>query len=134
MKTIKEIANLSYDKSEENKEYSLTKWYNDLLDKIPDDISVEDVGLMLRQNVAVELGVNKAIEMIEENPVVGEKYEGEIVSALASLDEIPDGVKNKIRVLIPYIISYADNYDWELNDFKKEFLQDVKILQGKVGL
>ncbi|MCZ9233573.1 contact-dependent growth inhibition system immunity protein [Escherichia albertii] len=63
----------------------LINWYNSLLDKTPDELDENDIAKMLRQNILPELAVQKAIEMIEINLMVGYLYDGELLLVLSNL-------------------------------------------------
>ncbi|EEX2506385.1 TPA: hypothetical protein KHU67_003618, partial [Escherichia coli] len=60
-------------------------WYNSLLDKTPDELDENDIAKMLRQNILPALAVQKAIEMIEINLMVGYLYNGELLLVLSNL-------------------------------------------------
>ncbi|HAL7937358.1 TPA: contact-dependent growth inhibition system immunity protein, partial [Escherichia coli] len=63
----------------------LINWYNSLLDKTPDELDENDIAKMLRQNILPALAVQKAIEMIEINLMVGYLYNGELLLVLSNL-------------------------------------------------
>ncbi|EGO9229944.1 hypothetical protein DVV75_003852, partial [Escherichia coli] len=63
----------------------LINWYNSLLDKTPDELDENDIAKMLRQNLLPALAVQKAIEMIEINLMVGYLYDGELLLVLSNL-------------------------------------------------
>ncbi|EJK3058355.1 hypothetical protein ABCU44_003253, partial [Escherichia albertii] len=56
-----------------------------LLDKTPDELDENDIAKMLRQNILPALAVQKAIEMIEINLMVGYLYDGELLLVLSNL-------------------------------------------------
>lgn len=81
--TLKKIYYLEYDSSAFRS--GLINWYNSLLDKSPDDLDENDIAKMLRQDILPALAVQKAIEMIGINLMVGYLYDGELLLALSNL-------------------------------------------------
>lgn len=61
--------------------YSLQKWYNDLLEKDEDELSVNDICIMLRQSIFVDLASKKGIALLINNPFVGSTIIGELLTA-----------------------------------------------------
>lgn len=55
------------------------------MDKAPDELDENDIAKMLRQNILPALAVQKAIEMIEINLMVGYLYYGELLLVLSNL-------------------------------------------------
>lgn len=81
--TLKQIYHLQYDSFAFKS--GLINWYNSLLDKTPDELDENDIAKMLRQNILPALAVQKAIEMIEINLMVGYLYNGELLLVLSNL-------------------------------------------------
>lgn len=81
--TLKQIYHLQYDSFAFKS--GLINWYNSLLDKTPDELDENDIAKMLRQNILPALAVQKAIEMIEINLMVGYLYDGELLLVLSNL-------------------------------------------------
>ncbi|WOO52530.1 contact-dependent growth inhibition system immunity protein [Escherichia coli] len=81
--TLKQIYQLQYDSFAFKS--GLINWYNSLLDKTPDELDENDIAKMLRQNILPALAVQKAIEMIEINLMVGYLYNGELLLVLSNL-------------------------------------------------
>ncbi|MGN1146658.1 MAG: contact-dependent growth inhibition system immunity protein [Acetatifactor sp.] len=69
--------------------YPLQKWYNQLIDKTPSEITVADVLRMMRQKQLINLAMSKAIKFLQDDVFIGETYDGEedefkkIVSVIA---------------------------------------------------
>ena len=81
--TLKQIYHQQYDSFAFKS--GLINWYNSLLDKTPDELDENDIAKMLRQNILPALAVQKAIEMIEINLMVGYLYNGELLLVLSNL-------------------------------------------------
>ncbi len=67
---IKEIYNCVNIISDEEL-YPLQKWYNQLINKSINEITIVDVLKMFRQKIFSELAMLKAIEFLEENVFIG---------------------------------------------------------------
>lgn len=78
--TIKKVLNLEFDSSEDNS--GLVLWYNKLLTKTVDELTEMDIARMIRQNIAVEFAIGRAIQFLEEQEVLDELYEGELLEAI----------------------------------------------------
>ncbi|HEB1317257.1 TPA: hypothetical protein RY405_000047 [Escherichia albertii] len=81
--TLKQIYHLQHDSFAFKS--GLINWYNSLLDKTQDELDENDIAKMLRQNILPALAVQKAIEMIEINLMVGYLYDGELLLVLSNL-------------------------------------------------
>ena len=93
IKTIKEIYNCEYF-SKDNEQYSIPAWHNKVIDKKITELSVFDVARMLRQKVFIEVGVNRAIAFLYEDPFAGDIFIGELLKLILSCE---------YKYLIPYI-------------------------------
>ena len=80
MNTLKELYGLSYDTS--GFDSGLTNWYNSLIDRSYDKITISDVGIMIRQDVLKEVAIKKAVELFIDNPYCGEYIDGELIELL----------------------------------------------------
>ena len=64
----------------------LETWYNALLEKRPDELTMADVLRMLRQNELVDLATAKAISFLRDDPFCGSFYDGELLLRLSQLE------------------------------------------------
>lgn len=97
-KKIKELYGCEYITSDK-KLHPLQNWYNQLIDKSIDDITVADVLRMLRQAVFPQLAMRKAIEFLKKDSYIGELYEGQLLEKISEIDaswlvEYSDDLKN----------------------------------------
>lgn len=119
MKTkIKEIYNL---KELSNAEDTLVLWYNKLLNKNVEEITVFDIGRMIRQKVLVELALEKAINVLIENPFAGESN-GDVLEHVLLLDEtMLSSYKNEIKKIIKKAEVNANSVAWWYPEEKDEY-------------
>lgn len=101
---IKEIYSIS-----DNFELSdnLDKKYYSILNKEKNELNVSDVYFMLRQSILPDLARERNIELLLNNPLAGEMYEGQL-----------------LEILIEDIKSYSEQRDEFLN-FKNQFSEKV---------
>lgn len=88
----------------EDQEYPLPAWYREVRHRPLSDLGIEDIGKACRQNVHVDYVVPLAINVLNDNPIAGEMYDGELLVALA---DIPSQfwidrmeMSRKVRVII----------------------------------
>lgn len=110
--SLKNLYGLDYDKS--NYKSSLIDWYNRLIDKSVDELSVADVSRMIRQNILREVAIDRAIELFLIDPFDGEMQDGDLLALLVSCGV--EVVKNKkTEPLITTILKLSNeisDFDW----------------------
>lgn len=132
-KKIKDIWGCSYIESE-TELYPLQKWYNHLIDKKVSEIEVSDVLRMIRQNVFIDIAIQKAVNFLKENPFAGEMYEGELLEKMSKLER--SALKQYIQELKEVLgVALINNktHEWmeeERKDFDKvigDFLNKIVV-------
>lgn len=111
-KSIKEVYNISFDLTDipAEERYPIHNWYNDLIDKNFNQLTLFDVTRMLIQKILIELAVAKAILFLKENPFCGQRYEGELLEILYNID---------IQFLLKYIRDFDEIYKIALEANKR---------------
>lgn len=101
----------------------LDKWYVELLNKRIEEITIKDISRMLRQDILIELAINKSLEFLEENPLAGEMYDGQLLELLYSLDlsKYKEDIDKAKNILIN-IKSNINNFEWMSDEDSKEYL------------
>lgn len=112
----------------EKPETNLLKHINRILNKKVSELDSSDVGLMLRQEVFLDIAIPKAIEFIKENPSVGE-YDFQLLKNLSELSNL-DNYKIIIDDLILKLENKKNNIIFELEDDKVDFENSLKILKN----
>ena len=103
--------------------YPLQKWYNQLIDKIPSEISVADVLRMLRQKELINLAMSKAINFLQDDVFIGEAYDGEMLEKISEMDSsflmsYADDLRNIIKNASEKSVIHEWLYDGEEDEFK----------------
>lgn len=132
--TIKEIYSLNQKEQNAGPEYALDNWYNELINKTEDEIDLEDVCRMLSQNVFIDLGIKKAMEILSDDPVAGEFYDGQLLELLSAIDI--DKIKDlsQLKVLLEKIKHSFSNLDWSNEEDQKEYSELLLNFIHKVKL
>ena len=129
---IKEIYNyMSIASSEEL--YPLQKWYNQLIEKTIDEITVADVLRMIRQKKFTDLAMSKAINFLREDVFVGELYEGDLLEKVSEMDSsflisYADDLKN----IINNALVKSETHDWSYDGEEEEFKDMIDTLSTKL--
>ena len=103
--------------------YPLQKWYNQLIDKIPSEISVADVLMMIRQKELINLAMSKAINFLQDDVFIGEAYDGEMLEKISEMDSsflmsYADDLRNIIKNASEKSVIHEWLYDGEEDEFK----------------
>ena len=77
-RTLKEIY--EYDLIEDDGiDYTVDEWFNTIMAKTKDQLTVSDVSRMLRQKICSRVAIKRAIEFLNEDPFIGEMFEGQLM-------------------------------------------------------
>lgn len=103
--------------------YPLQKWYNQLIDKTPSEITVADVLKMIRQKQFINLAMLKAINFLQDDVFIGETYDGELLEKISGMDSsflksYADDLHNIIKNALDESVMHEWSYDGEDDEFK----------------
>lgn len=129
---IKEIYNcISIVSNEEL--YPLQKWYNQLIEKTIDEITVADVLRMIRQKEFTNLAMSKAINLLREDIFVGESYEGELFQKISEMDNsFLISYADDLKIIIKNALVKSEIRDWTYDGEEEEFKDMIDTLSTKV--
>ncbi|MDQ0233119.1 contact-dependent growth inhibition system immunity protein [Metabacillus malikii] len=71
---------------EAREDYALDEWYNTLIDKDITELDIIDLCRMIKQNIFIEIAIDKAIGFLKLNPLEGDVYDGQLLEVLFSVD------------------------------------------------
>lgn len=129
---IKELYNCEYEVSEKEL-YPLQEWYNQLIDKTIQEITPGDVARMLRQEMFPGLAMTKAIELLQENPFAGELYEGEILAAIAEMENSSvRSYTEELQIILKDASERIAAYEWTYDREEDEFKEIVDSVARKI--
>ncbi|MGF6353053.1 hypothetical protein ABIE27_000962 [Paenibacillus sp. 4624] len=127
-----DIYCIDYDSQMDNgNPVALEQWYGRLLNKKVDDLNLEDVSRMLGQRVFLELGIEKAMEILSEDPLAGEMYDGHLLELLygIELDEFQN--LEQLEILIQHIHASLSQFGWTHQEEKEEYADLVQRFIAK---
>ena len=107
---------------------SLTDWYISIRDTPLDTLSVEDLCRAVRQEIFVAEVLPFAVALLEQDVLTGYKYDGELIAALAGLNEKYWRKDSSVTYAIKHVLSRDNDFP---ND--AELLRDVSTQQERLG-
>ncbi len=126
------IGQIYHKKQIQNAQYALQIWYNDLLKKTEDELTIFDVTRMIRQRKFLDLAVSKALVFLINDPFVGDCFPGELLEKIIDTDT---AIVKQNKVVLQRIIvtckENIDNFDWSDNDEKAEFRSRLRVIIDK---
>lgn len=132
--TIKEIYSLNTDNQNDEPEYALDKWYDSLINKTADEIDLEDVSRMLSQNVFIELGIKRVMEILSEDPIAGVFYDGQLLELLSAVDLDDFKDLSQLKLLLQKINNNVSNLDWSSEEDQIEYSELLTNFMNKINL
>ncbi|WP_167595055.1 contact-dependent growth inhibition system immunity protein [Clostridium beijerinckii] len=130
--TISKILNV---KSEEiDMKCELDKWYVTLLNKTIEEININDISRMLRQDILIEVAINKSVEILNENPLAGEMYDGQLLELLYSVDinKYKEDI-DEVKDILIKIKSNVSSFEWMCDEDFKEYLDVLEKYLKKIS-
>lgn len=129
---IKEIYNCVNIISDEEL-YPLQKWYNQLINKSINEITIVDVLKMFRQKIFSELAMLKAIEFLEENVFIGELYDGELLEKISELDTtFLSSYVSDLKKILENALKKNTLHTWSYDEEEEEFKEIVELILAKI--
>lgn len=132
MNTLKELYNLKPDNS--GLSTGLINWYNQVINKTYEELDVTDVSKMYRQEIALEIVVNKAIDLILINPYDGEYTDGGLLELITrfELSMIENSKLLKLTALLERLNSEYQSFDWCCDEDMSNFKTNLEILMNRI--
>ena len=130
---LKEIYEYDYIPND-SEIYPLQEWFNTILEKTEDELTIADVCRMLRQRMCSKCAMKRAVDLLREDPFAGEIYEGQLMSTLY-------GSKEKYLCLfyadILPILENAEilslSHNWANEEEKSEYLKIAEAFKQKIA-
>lgn len=116
---------------------SLSKWYHNIRDKRLSSLADGDISRLVRQQLYLEYVIPEAIERLKKNPLSGEQYTGELLTALYKLDESIWSSNNPVIEKLIDLCNKIDDvrltlirdYEWIYEEEAEEFFTKVLSLK-----
>lgn len=128
-KTIKEIYNEEFiDKPDT----SLLKHYNSILNKTPDELNVDDICMLIRQEFFLDISVPKAVEILKHNHSAGDNYDYSLLVNLSNVESPLSEYKDIISDLIDVLLNDYKSIKFELESDEQDYLESIERLKNKI--
>ncbi|AXU96754.1 hypothetical protein CI789_16955 [Erwinia persicina] len=120
------IGNINVAK-EPSQQSPLELWFEHVIDIPIEELAVEDLCRAIRQELCVDQLMPRVLDVLTEDPLAGEYYDGELIAALSTIkgDDLK-GQKSSF-VQIKQLINQLDSSDIN-DDLKKDILKINKIV------
>ncbi|MBN4834178.1 contact-dependent growth inhibition system immunity protein [Enterobacter hormaechei] len=120
------IGNINVTKEPEQQS-PLELWFERIIDVPLEELTVEDLCRAIRQKLCIDQLMPRVLEVLTEEPLAGEYYDGELIAALSTI-KAEDLISQKntftqIRQLINQLSSSDVN-----DDLRKDILKINQII------
>lgn len=85
MITFRKLIGGINEKNDSDKNSSLEQWLKGVIDTPINELSVEDLCRSIRQDLFIDQLMPRVLEVLAEDPLAGEYYDGELIAALATI-------------------------------------------------
>lgn len=127
-KKIKDLYNCEYIVSE-GKLYPLQRWYNQLIDKTTEEITIADVIRMIRQKEFINLAMSRAINFLKANVFAGELYDGELLEKISEMEVSFLGpYADDLQIIIEDALRNSLTHNWSYEGEEEEFRKVVNVI------
>lgn len=122
-KKIKEMYNCKKLSGED----PLITWYNCVIEKTEEELTVADVARCIRQNLFLEVTYEMLLVYLLNNPYEGDAYAGELMDKASDLDpRYLKTHKDTVQEIVDKAYRFIEKYKWECNEDKLEYIDAVK--------
>lgn len=131
-KTLKEIY--EYDLvPDDDLQSSLDEWFNCIMAKTVEELTIADICRMLRQKICSVVAIGRAIELLEEDPFVGDLYEGQLMITLYNAKEKYLCKRyDDIEPLLEKAAFISKTHDWVSEYEKFDYLHTLEAFGKKI--
>ena len=127
---IKELYNCDKLKGDD----SLVIWYNQVIEKTADELTVSDVARCIRQNLFLETAYEMLMVYLLQNPYEGDVYEGELIDKACEIDlKYLLGHRDTISEIISRARQFIKTNEWDCEEDKIEFEESINTLEGLIN-
>ena len=111
----------------------LDEWFNSIMNKEVDELTVADICRMLRQRICSVVAIGKAIELLSEDPFIGELYEGQLMLTLYNAKEKYLCKRyDDIEPLLERSALLSRSHVWDSEYEKLDYLQTLEAFARKI--
>ena len=130
---LKEIYEYDYIPDEEDT-YPLQEWFNAILEKTEDELTIADVCRMLRQRMCSKCAMKRAVDILRGDPFAGEIYDGQLMSTLyGSKEKYLCLFYSDIKPILDEAELLALQREWASEEEKSEYLKIASAFKTKIA-
>lgn len=105
---------------------SLEQWFEKVMDVPIKELALEDICRAVRQQLYVQQLLPEVLKLLTEDPLAGERYDGELIAALSILEENDIKGQENIFIQIKQIINQIPLSD--LHDSLRKDISRINTL------
>ncbi|AIQ99801.1 hypothetical protein RJ490_004810 [Pluralibacter gergoviae] len=105
----------------------LEQWFEQVIDTPLNELSVEDLCRAIRQELYIDQLMPRVLDVMQNDPLAGEYYDGELIAALSTVKEKDLKDQKSIFIQIQKIINNLSPTDVN-DDLRKDILKINKII------
>lgn len=104
--------------------YALDEWFNALINKKITNLNINDLCRMIKQDIFIEVAIDRAFEFLKLNPLEGDVYDGQLLEGLFSVDvEKTSEHKERLKEILMDVKGNVEIENFisaeDFNEFKK---------------
>lgn len=105
----------------------LETWFESVIDIPIEELSVKDLCRAIRQKLCVDQLMPRILNVLTEDPLAGEYYDGELIAALSTVDRDDLKGNKDLFIQIKQLITQLDP-SYINNDLKKDISKIDQII------
>ena len=133
---IKDIYNITYDPEsipEEHRWAPIPQWYEKVIYKTIEELTVFDIWRMFMQELFVDTAVKRAIVYLKEDPFCSEIIDGDIMKFVSEVDiEFVKDFKEELLGIIANARKLKGEYDWISEVDEIQYIAAIDSLEKKL--
>ncbi len=112
---------------------NLQIWYNEMLEKTAEELTLFDVTRDLLQGMFLDTTIPAALAYLMDDIAAGDYYEGNLLKQIARQDRsLLLRYKKTIQELLPTAYKVLDIREWDLEENREEFEQSIHTIEEKL--
>ncbi|MDK9355137.1 contact-dependent growth inhibition system immunity protein [Lelliottia sp. V106_10] len=119
------IGNINVRK-EPDQQSPLELWFERIIDVPIEELMVEDLCRAIRQKLCIDQLMPRVLEVLTEEPLAGEYYDGELIAALSTIKENDLKDQKSTFIKIKQLLNQLASSDIS-DDLKKDILKINQI-------